>query len=114
MPRRETYKKVFRNEKVLKEMLDLRSKGWSFPALAARYDCDHSSIIWQVKKHGVEPLVPIEHSWTEKKGARKINQGKDYAGYLREMGIKLVNIDGWKTGRVEKGVDNRIELNSEK
>ena len=129
MPRRETYKKVFRNEKVLKEMLELRSKGWSYPALAARYGCDHSSIIWQVKKHGVEPLVPVERIWInkkgirikriyetvkkpqvnisiteedEKKGARKMNQGKDYAGYLKESKIKLVDMGGWKIGTKKK------------
>ncbi len=49
---REKYEKIFRNKDKLQEMLFLQSQGWSYLKLAKRFNCDHTSILYQVKKHG--------------------------------------------------------------
>src|SRR3990167_2647226 len=47
-------KKLFLEEEgKLQEMLELRKGGWSYNALAKKYGCDHSSIIYQCQKNGV-------------------------------------------------------------
>ena len=47
-------KKLFlEDEEKLQEMLELRKSGWSYHALAKKYGCDHSSIIYQCQKNGV-------------------------------------------------------------
>ena len=43
-------KRIFDDEKLLKEMLELRSAGWSYLKLAKKYNCDHTSILYQCKK----------------------------------------------------------------
>lgn len=46
---------VFRELKVLEEMLGLRKLGWSLTALARRYACDHTTIIYHCDRHNVVP-----------------------------------------------------------
>lgn len=128
------YKKIFNDEKKLQEMLDLRSQGWSFPKLGARYGCDHSSIIYQVKKHGVRvksellnqfqrsgyrksctiyPTVEISITESDKRmGVVKMNQGKDYIDYLRELNIQLRDIGGWKIEKSKKIVNKVKHINN--
>ena len=93
----------------MKEMLRLRRAGWSFLKLAARYRVDHSSIIWQVKKHdgtykpklvyrkkyawktrdlsAVIPIRDVSQITDEdrKKGVTEINQGRNYRDYIKEI-----------------------------
>ena len=97
-------------------MLDLRRQGWSFPKLGEKYGIDHSSVIWQVRKHGIKvkpgllkqekhysPIhVPPTTEKEIKMGVVKINQGKNYAGYLKEKNIELINMDGWMVERKVK------------
>src|SRR3990167_8393146 len=115
-----TYKRVFRNKpELLQEMLDLRKQGWSFPRLGVKYGVDYSSIIYQVKKHGdkvKQELLKRKSKKTTKETTKeryraahipqimkqdielvieKINQGKNYADYLKEKKMQLVNCEGW-------------------
>src|SRR3990167_10071097 len=46
-------KKLFLDEEKLQEMFKLRKGGWSYNALAKKYRCDHTSIIYQCQKNGV-------------------------------------------------------------
>src|SRR3990167_8531781 len=47
-------KKLFlEDEKKLQEMFKLRERGWSYNALAKKYGCDHTSIIYQCQKNSI-------------------------------------------------------------
>ncbi len=45
-------KRIFRNypEKI-KEMVKLRNSGWSWLKLAKKYECDHTSLIYQYRRY---------------------------------------------------------------
>lgn len=60
-------KRIFNDKEALQEMLTLRNKGWSYTALSVRFNCDHSSILYQCRKHGVElpskvPTITIKQT----------------------------------------------------
>lgn len=55
-----THKKPFVDKKLLEEMLLLREDGWSFLKLGRKYECDHTSILYQCKKFGIKKGTPIE------------------------------------------------------
>lgn len=117
---RQPYKRVFKDEKKLAQMLLLRSEGVSFLKLGTKYRCDHSSIIYQVKKHGTkirpeflkiglldrrkattkyryyEVTTPPITERDRAMGVVKINQGKDYVDYLKANNMRLVDLYGWK------------------
>tara|TARA_Y100000310_G_C20461336_1_gene705526 strand:- start:237 stop:689 length:453 start_codon:yes stop_codon:yes gene_type:complete len=63
-----TYQKIFRNKELLQEMLTLREKGWSYKALAIYFNCDHSSIVYQCRKHEVTPQSVRVHKLAFFKG----------------------------------------------
>lgn len=49
-----TRKRPFANSATLQEMLELRGKGWSLPALARRYHVrDHAAIQYHCKRNGM-------------------------------------------------------------
>ena len=52
--------RVFKDPKVLRQMLNLYAEsGQTILSLSRKYHCDHSSILYQVRKHGVVRGVPI-------------------------------------------------------
>ena len=82
-------------------MLTLRDSGWSVVALAVRFNCDHSSIIYQCNKHkvriggkvtmGAKQYLKKLRLEKEKYSAitsENINQGHDYAHYLEKENEK--------------------------
>lgn len=92
-----TYKRVFDDKKKLQEMLTLCDAGWSDKALAIRFNCDHSSVIYQRRKHGVvkrKSTFKITHlrELNKKKSNHKyadlleeeLNQGHNYKEYLEK------------------------------
>lgn len=54
-----TYVKLFRDKKVLQEMLELVKQGYSYSFLSRKFGVDRSSILYQVRKHKIERLVKI-------------------------------------------------------
>lgn len=89
-------------------MLELRSSGWSLPALARKYDVyDHSAIQYHCKRHGIyfghenkKNLTVFYHSseptiraiistvlvwWLPEE--EKINPGKSYKEYIQEYNL---------------------------
>lgn len=97
------YEKFFqRNVHNLQEMLTLYEDGWSSVALGRKYGCDHTSILYQVKKHGITQrrvrvgitetknvlYYPVPHK--KEKGKydhlieESINPGKSYREYVEE------------------------------
>ena len=95
-----TYVKLFRDEKVLQEMLELVKQGHSYAFLSRKFECDRSSILYQARKHKIERLVKIVNPKSPKsypqdgrtfklkdyyvENGEKINKGKTYAEYVKE------------------------------
>lgn len=44
---------VFANPETLSRLLDLYRAGWRLTQLADEFRCDHTSVLYQVRKHGV-------------------------------------------------------------
>jgi hypothetical protein len=100
------YRRLFKDEEILKEMLVLYEEGWSMPALAKKYNCHHTSILHQLSKHGIpsRTRVRIPFFKTEKRNviyyppkvagkydtllAEKTNPGKSYAQYRKEAAAR--------------------------
>lgn len=92
-------KRIFSDPKKLAEMLALRNQGWSSIRLALKYKCDHSSILNQISKNSSPRVrrnlydskrltnkgVPALTAEDIKSGIVKMNLGKDYADYLKEI-----------------------------
>ena len=100
-----TRTRIFADKKVLDKMIRLRRNGWSLSKLAVHFNCDHTSIIYQLRKHNIiKPKVrktisvkervrhevtkkaqitlnknKYDHLWEE-----PVNSGKDYATLVRE------------------------------
>ena len=88
---------IFKSESILREMLLLRLSGWSYPALAAKYNVLHPAIIHHCKKNGVNigrtlvfkdsqsaPSTESKHKY-EHIIFEPINKGKrTYRQYLQE------------------------------
>jgi hypothetical protein len=100
-----TRKRPFANPATLQEMLELRGRGWSLPALARKYHVrDHAAIQYHCKRNGMyfghenkKNLTVFYHSpqasirailsivlvWW-KPDAERINPGKTYKEYVAE------------------------------
>lgn len=93
-------RRIFNDKEALQEMLTLRDKGWSLIALATRFDCDHTSIIFQCRKHGVKPI------------SEKIITIKQ----TRHLKPRLSNgrIDSLLRGRLREVWDNPVDEKGEK
>src|SRR3990167_6884614 len=82
-------KKLFLDEEKLQEMLELRKGGWSYNALAKKYGCDHTSIIYQCQKHKIKNQFKmqilnikdlskkIKNDWTEDEKNKAIEMRKN-------------------------------------
>ncbi len=94
------------------EMLQLRIQGWSTISLGAKYNRDHTTILYHCKKYGIEPgKLPIAEipnikftidepeEFTPKTPPKiykyahlffneKINEGKSYREYIDEVSNK--------------------------
>lgn len=87
--------RIFKDEEKLRQMLNLRRVGWSFHALAEKYNCHVDSIKYQCGKHEVEwkgvpaytkydlpkpeaPKGKYDHLIYE-----KMNQGRMYKDYFQ-------------------------------
>jgi hypothetical protein len=93
------------NDKLIEALL-LRKDGWTFVALAERYDCDRTTLRYQCRKYQIFPtkktfkknsnevfdpkriaaqiiveLQPNQSNWITVNGER-INTGRDYKDYL--------------------------------
>lgn len=77
----------------LQEMLVLRRQGWSTVALGARYNKDHTTIVYHCRKAGlIHTVMHITTTSTMLKAAQlaalpseeRINPGKSYRQYLAE------------------------------
>ena len=75
-------------------MLFLRSQGWSYPKLAKRYHCDHTSILYQVKRH-----IIIYQNGPQKKIRRIYRKSKSFERkkFCSICGIKLTSEYAGKT-----------------
>jgi hypothetical protein len=98
---RERYVKIFyRNPSKLYLLVNLRQAGWSTYSLAELFNVNRASIIFQLKKYQVVPVVPVlptqrivrqvmvdilppKKNYIEIAGER-INLGHDYADYLKQ------------------------------
>lgn len=49
-------RRIFSNTLVLHEMLRAYKRGITITELSKKYQCDHTSIIYQVQKHGIHTL----------------------------------------------------------
>ena len=94
------YKKIFKDKKKLAKMLAYYKEGYGMSELERKYGVDHTSILYQVRKHKVVrgepktfdeqgqkriPLVPPpppKQSKYEKTINAPINKGHDYEHYL--------------------------------
>lgn len=86
-------KTIFKDNKKLVQMLNLRRCGYSTTFLAAIYGCDHTSILFQCNKFNVEPMNDVYSleqilrqilPTFKYQGGERINVGKSYAEYLKE------------------------------
>lgn len=89
--------KLFKDAKLLCDMLALRSMGWSTTSLAMLYACDRKAIEKQCKKYGAKPqetiytveritmyiIRPLVNNKWKMMGDVRINKGKSYAEYLK-------------------------------
>jgi len=100
------------NRDALLEMFDLRRRGAPYQYIAKFYSKDRSTIFLHCKKHGIKPNPGAEAEWARIHGVcvrtgkkivvkkevkkdkyaaileEKICQGKTYAQYLKDAGIK--------------------------
>lgn len=44
-------KKIFNTQETINDIISLREKGWTYPKIAKKYNCDHTSIIYQIQKY---------------------------------------------------------------
>lgn len=51
------YGRVFDDEIILEQMLKAYESGISAKALGRHYNCDHTSILYQAKKHSIRPRL---------------------------------------------------------
>lgn len=51
--------RIFNDKRKLRDMLSLYSEGLSQTDLAEKFNCDHSSIAYQVQKYGVVRFQPL-------------------------------------------------------
>jgi hypothetical protein len=59
--------RIFKDPEKVEEMVRLRDAGWSWPRLATKYNCDHTSLIYQFRKFKKLPKGP-----TRAPGVRKV------------------------------------------
>jgi len=57
---RESYKKVFYNPILFKELTRLCKMGLTYVEIATRLNVDHSSIMYQIKKNNLEYIRPVK------------------------------------------------------
>ena len=90
MPNRQ-YKKVFRDTEKLDQLKELRKQGLSISAIARHFSVDHTSIIYQLRKHNIHQLP--NYVWRNRKWVHKysdivfepINKGLgSYRAYLTQ------------------------------
>ncbi len=87
------------NDSKLYEMLALRSQGWSYTALAERFDCPKLTIRFLARKYGMgQNTISVQYTRTDYLSAttrdmqettqttteERVNEGKTYAEYLAE------------------------------
>ena len=106
---RENDKKIFENKILLYEMFDLRKKGWSYIALGRKFNCDHTSIIYQCQKNNIQKIIyPIKK--VQKKEIKKNNfpgwteEQKKEAIRMRTEGI-FVRIIAEKIGKTTSRIN---------
>lgn len=88
------------------EMIKLRLEGWSYPALAKKFNCDHASVCYWCYKRGLKRVQ-----------FRKPKETKKYSPIciLRGMETKLPNIEMNITReRLNEGKSYQEYLKSEK
>lgn len=44
-------KLIFKNPEILNEMLELRKQGWSTLELGKKYNCNHTTVMYQIMKN---------------------------------------------------------------
>ena len=115
-------KKVFLNdEKKLQEMFKLREKGWSYNALAKKYGCNHTSILYRCQKNSIfNNNIQIIRSNSEVKKKKIIKDNfpdwteeqKNEAIRMRTEGIFVRIIAGkiGKTIHMVNGFFNKTNL----
>ena len=93
---------VFKDPKKLYEMLELRKAGWTFPKLAEKYACDHSSIQYHVRKHKTKLPASIVYGQSLKVKTifeetdalgEKVRNVKHYAYYKKQDELKRKKIE---------------------
>ena len=94
-----TFQKIFRDKKVLQEMLDLVQDGFSISSIARKFQIDHKSVRYQITKSQMPPVkatkklnsppqrIPKDLKNTDLKdfyveNGERINVGKSYQEYL--------------------------------
>ena len=90
--------KIFSDVRKLNEMLNLRRSGIGPSELAERYGVDHSTIVYHARKHSLilisgslpapKPVIFASNgkiSIAFMPDGTEVNQGMDYADYLRHQ-----------------------------
>ena len=112
-------KKIFRDKKLLTQMLNLRLNGLALSSLAWLFACDRDSITKQCQKYGIEPhhvysrvmldeegevimverivsaVLPKDNLTYKIVNGERINLGKSYAEYVRAAGGQYPPRKSW-------------------
>lgn len=92
---RENYKKIFKDKEKLIEMLTLYQQGHSLVELSEQYGCDHTSILYHLKKYKIHQSVKKRNNirgLVIKKKAKKRRYIQRQKDGIYKYPIPIVNI----------------------
>ena len=91
-----SYTKIFKDKEKLEEALLMMGEGkMSLSAIARHFGCDHTTLRYHAKKHGI--ARPKTWEWdksprrpplSEQEFWKGVNRGKNYKDYLKEAKAK--------------------------
>lgn len=59
--------RIFKDPETIKDIIYLRQIGWGYKGIALKYNCDHSSVVYQIHKYEDEQqrlldCLPVEYN----------------------------------------------------
>lgn len=116
----QTRQKKKMTPEMVKELLELREQGWSFPKLGIKFGIDHTTAVYHAQKAKLkkpeflikeEKVLPaIKSSEKELLPPEKINSGKNYMDYIKEKAEKegrTINYYLYAVPRTKEGRKHR-------